>query len=220
MLDHKEDKIVLIGDVHAKFDQYIRLAEHAEYSVQLGDMGFSYERLEELDPNKSKFIKGNHDNHNISSRYELGRFGSYELNGVKFFFVSGGYSIDDGLRRQGRVLSGEKTWWHQEQLTFVEMEECKKLYLEEKPHILLSHSPCRFIINRYTDPRIIKNFGFDKDFSCQTSLFLDHLFSLHKPLCWVAGHIHCSYEERIDGCVFKGLSELETCLVTSEGNIL
>jgi len=34
-------EITLIGDTHGKFDHYIHIAKNSEYSIQLGDFGFS-----------------------------------------------------------------------------------------------------------------------------------------------------------------------------------
>ena len=56
-------KIRIIGDVHQYYDSYFSLAEECEYSLQVGDMGFNYEPLKQLDSNNHKFIGGNHDNY-------------------------------------------------------------------------------------------------------------------------------------------------------------
>ena len=216
-------EITIIGDVHHKYNKLKNIIQENEYYVQVGDMGFDYRGLRNINSNTSKFFPGNHDNfdtllENPPPHY-LGRYGIYELNGVEFFYIGGGYSIDEAFRRQDRIHTNRKTWWHQEQLTFAEMEDCKRLFLENRPKLVLTHSPCRSIISQITTPDLIKKFGFDDDFYCQTSLFLDHLFSLHQPLTWISGHMHKSYEIQKGNTLFKGLAELETCIVNNKGGI-
>lgn len=37
--------VTLIGDVHGKFDQYYNIVKNKEYSIQLGDFGFTKDWL-------------------------------------------------------------------------------------------------------------------------------------------------------------------------------
>jgi hypothetical protein len=207
--------LTIIGDCHGKFDQYKSIIKESEYSIQLGDMGFDYSAIEDIDTDHHVWIAGNHDNWSrlTSKLYTpgyLGRYGVHTMNGIKFFFISGGYSIDDGYRREHRARGGAASWWHQEELNFTEMEACKKLYLEEKPEILLTHSPCRYTISDMTNSRIVEKFGFDKDFYCQTSHFYDHLFTCHKPKLHVFAHMHQHYEAIHHGILNICLPELAT----------
>ena len=55
-------KVRIIGDVHGKYGEYLHLTDDAEYSIQLGDMGFSYNHMKELNPLNHTFFGGNHDN--------------------------------------------------------------------------------------------------------------------------------------------------------------
>ena len=207
--------ITILGDVHGKEKECLKVIEENEYVVQVGDLGFNYDYLKNVDTDKFRFIGGNHDNWDtlLCKAYTpgyLGRYGVHTMNGIKFFYISGGYSIDDGYRREHRARGGAASWWHQEELNFSEMEACKKLYLEEKPEILLTHSPCRYTISDMTNSRIVEKFGFDKDFYCQTSHFYDHLFMCHKPKLHIAGHMHKSYYNVNKGIACLGLAELET----------
>lgn len=110
----------IIGDVHGNMDAYIEIASQSQYSIQLGDMGFSYEKLHELDPAFHKVLGGNHDNYQIENGkfvkqtpHFLGDYGVYEIPKLpKFFFVRGGYSIDRTRRREFT------DWWVDEQLTY------------------------------------------------------------------------------------------------------
>ena len=38
-------KVRIIGDVHGKYEEYLLLLSAADYSVQIGDMGFSYNQI-------------------------------------------------------------------------------------------------------------------------------------------------------------------------------
>ena len=53
----------VISDVHGKFDKYISIAKQAEYTIQIGDMGFTYDALNKLDHEKHRVLAGNHDNY-------------------------------------------------------------------------------------------------------------------------------------------------------------
>ena len=209
-----QNTITILGDVHGKERQCLKVIEDNEYVMQIGDLGFNYGYQDDVDTEKFKFIGGNHDNWDtLMCKKEvpgyLGRYGAYTMNGIKFFYISGGYSIDDGYRREHRARGGGTSWWHNEELSFTEMEACKKLYLKEKPEILLTHSPCRTTISQMTNSKLIEQLGFDSDFWCQTSSFYDNLLVAHAPKIHVAGHMHRSYYEVRDGVTFYGLGELE-----------
>ena len=61
----------LVGDVHGYTKDYINLVEKATFSIQLGDMGFDYEELYDLDPYSHVFIGGNHDNYTMKPLPDL-----------------------------------------------------------------------------------------------------------------------------------------------------
>jgi len=42
-------KITFIGDVHGRIPEYLDLIKDCEYSIQLGDMGFDYSLLKNID---------------------------------------------------------------------------------------------------------------------------------------------------------------------------
>ena len=214
--------ITVLGDVHGKERQCLEVIADNDYVFQLGDLGFNYSYLEDVDTfEKFKFIGGNHDNWDTLLCKKcvpgyLGRYGVYTMNGIRFFYISGGYSIDSGPRREHKIRGYGTTWWHQEELNFVEMEHCKKLYMEEKPEVLITHSPCRYTINKMTNTDFIERMGFSADFYCQTSSFYDHLLKCHAPKTHIAGHMHSSYQSIDKGILFYGLAELETLDLTQE----
>src|SRR5579863_5210382 len=98
-----------IGDVHGKYSQYLDLIKPLNATVQVGDMGFSYEHMDSLDPKTHKFFGGNHDNYDVIDKCPncLGDYGMDHLNGVPFFFCRGAFSIDQEYRRNTKPVS----WW-------------------------------------------------------------------------------------------------------------
>jgi len=57
--------IRIFGDVHGNIEDYVLCTKQAPSSVQLGDMGFDYSSLNELDPRFHVFVGGNHDNYTM-----------------------------------------------------------------------------------------------------------------------------------------------------------
>jgi predicted phosphodiesterase len=55
--------ITVIGDAHGQYDRYVKMARKRDYTVQIGDLGFKYGCLENLDGEKHKVVGGNHDNY-------------------------------------------------------------------------------------------------------------------------------------------------------------
>jgi len=207
--------IRIIGDVHGKFHLYNQIAKQSEYSVCLGDFGFgdSWQRLHysDLSPDKHKVIGGNHDDYDMchKSLHYLGDFGDFELNGVKFFFIRGGISIDRVYREGERMNGGKKTWWSQEELNFSQMLECMKAYEKSKPDIVLSHVPCAaFSKIMSPDDSILQRFGFHEGFKENHQLLGDELLKIHQPLIWVSGHFHIEKKHKIGDTTFVGLAEL------------
>lgn len=193
--------ITLIGDVHGHYDQYERMARKRDYTIQIGDLGFKYGCLKNLDPNRHKIIAGNHDNYDVIHEFPhyLGNYGNYELNGVKFFFYRGAYSIDQQYRTIGI------DWWPQEQNTIETFMEARTLYRETKPKIFISHC-CPFsAIPYFLHPR---NAG--RVVNSMTDWALDELWKIHKPELWVFGHYHVSRKIELEGTNFVCLNELET----------
>ena len=58
--------VTLIGDLHGKYKRYheiIREKDRHPYTIQLGDFGFDYRTLDNVDPKNHVFIGGNHENY-------------------------------------------------------------------------------------------------------------------------------------------------------------
>lgn len=200
----------LIGDIHGKFNTYLQIIKGAEHSIQIGDMGYTYEPLKGLGLNH-RFFAGNHDNHDILDKaiiapHWLGKYG--ELNG-DMFFVGGGFSIDKRVRQQMHAQGAwPKTYFENEELTYKEFQRAIDLYTLLRPKIMLSHEAPRSIVNRFTDGRILKEFGYDPaTFTTLTSEALQIMFEVHQPEAWYFGHYHVPWSGEIGGTKFTCIDE-------------
>lgn len=194
--------ITLIGDVHGKYDRYhkiIRQTEKHPYTVQLGDFGFDYTTLKNVDPKHHVFIGGNHDNYDKVTNIPnyLGDYGHMvNFNGIDFFYYRGAWSIDQKYRTIGI------DWWDQEQVKIEGFMKAREIYRQIKPDIVFTHD-CPESIAPYLlppDSRI---------FQQTTGWALQELFNIHQPKYWYFGHWHKSWSMTINGTNFKCLNELE-----------
>lgn len=201
-------QIRLIGDSHGENQHYLKIAKKSEYSVQLGDLAFDYEFMKRLDSDKHKVILGNHDNYDIRDfPHNLGDFGTYTLNGISFFFIRGGFSIDFAYRLRHEQSTGIKSFWVEEELSLPRMAECLELYKVVKPEFVISHEPTREIAKLTGNEDILREFGFNPTtFTTNTGELLSACFSFYKPKLWVYGHMHKNYDKIIDRTQFIGLN--------------
>lgn len=194
--------ITVIGDVHGKYDRYhkiIRRTEDYPYTVQLGDFGFRYDTLDNVDSTKHLIIPGNHDNYDRCYNYPhfLGDYGYTSLNKVEFFYYRGAYSID----RQYRTIGID--WWENEQVDIEGFMKARELYYTVKPDIVITHDAPMDIV-----PYLLP-LG-SKIYENNTNWSLSELFKIHQPKIWLFGHYHQSWNMKVDGTNFKCLNELET----------
>ncbi len=73
-------------------DNYLRLSDDCEFSIQLGNLGYSYEMLQHINCRKHRIMGGVNDNyHTIYSHpHCLPDYGMYSIPNIKFFFLRGG----------------------------------------------------------------------------------------------------------------------------------
>jgi predicted phosphodiesterase len=192
--------ISVIGDVHGHYAEYERMARKRQYTVQLGDLGFKYGCLNNLDPAHHKIVAGNHDNYDIITEYPhyLGNFGNCSLGGVNFFFYRGAYSIDRDSRTIGL------NWWPQEENKIEAFLEARELYRETKPNIVITHCCPYSVIPHFLDSKYAH-----KIYNTITDWALEELWNIHKPALWIFGHYHVSRTVTLDSTRFICLNELE-----------
>lgn len=197
-------KTLMIGDVHGKIDELLKvLSSHGESRVlQLGDMGLGFKDV--YLPNLNSdfgFIRGNHDSpsrcqHHFNYVREFGMW-----NGI--FVVGGAFSIDHAWRTPG------KTWWFNEELTIEQGDKAYNLYVATKPKIMASHEAPEMV-----GEALLRDQGFrpEKWGSTQsrTARLLQRMFDAHQPEQWFFGHYHRDWETSIRGTHFHCLNELST----------
>lgn len=194
--------LTVIGDVHGKYERYYRIVRQDDlhpYTVQLGDFGFRYETIRNLDPNNHKIIGGNHDNYSIINKYPhyLGDYGNAIVGGVEFFYYRGAYSID----RQYRTVGID--WWEDEQVSIDQFMKARELYRETKPRIVITHDCPQSIALQMLEPG-------SKIYENTTGWALQELLNNHEPELWLFGHWHRSRTIHYGKTTFMCLDELET----------
>jgi len=190
-------KLRVIGDVHGHYRRYLELTKRAKYTVQLGDFGFDYRCLDELDSECNKIIPGNHDNYERLPQHVLVPFGMHTLGEFTFFYIRGAHSIDQQYRTTGI------TWWPTEQLTTAQGEACIKAFEAAKPDMVLSHD-CPASVY----PLVVNNpWHIQENW---TMKFLEECLQRHQPRRWIFGHHHREgWTEKLGKTRFHCLGELE-----------
>jgi len=183
--------MIFIGDVHGKIDEYLSLRSSYPNTIQLGDLGFNYNKIPH-DLNHV-WIMGNHDNWSVTHPCMLRDFGPYKLNGFEFFYIAGAYSIDKKYRTVGI------DWFCEEETPYERLLECIDYFASLKPRVVVSHTcPLSAVFKLHGDCR----------FSSRTEHALEQMFSIHQPEYWIFGHHHKKFKKTINGTRFICLSEL------------
>lgn len=198
-----------IGDVHGQIEDYLILASQAEYSIQVGDLGFHYDALPRfLDSSKHKVIGGNHDNYEeFEGRFVkqpphfLGDFGVYTVPDFgDIFFVRGGASIDKGMRTEGL------DWWPGEQMSYSQGLKALEMYNEVKPRIVVSHECPSSIIDLVSGIRTWDGVPIRPS---MTANLLESMFESHQPELWIFGHHHKDFFMTLRGTAFRCVNILK-----------
>lgn len=195
--------ITIIGDVHGKYDRYhkiIRQKEKYPFTVQLGDFGFKYDTLDNVDYDHHIILGGNHDNYDICHNYPhfLSDYGyMVDFNGIDFFYYRGAYSIDRIYRTIGI------DWWEKEQVGIEAFMKAREIYRSIKPNIMITHDCPEDIAQQMVPPgeRVYQN---------NTNWALQELLNIHQPKLWLFGHWHKSRTIQYGNTKFVCLDELET----------
>jgi len=192
----------VLGDIHGELKEYVRLASEAEYSIQVGDLGFRYAGIERLDPTRHRCLAGNHDNYATldngltfpnQTAHFLGDYGILELPGVpKIFYMRGGRSVDKDTRFEGH------DWWPDEELRYGRMNDAIFAYSEAKPDFVITHECPAFLVNevtRWKAPLRPSN----------TAQALQVMWTNHQPMVWIFGHFHHDWSLKFNGTYFRCL---------------
>lgn len=201
-----------IGDVHGKFQRYKSLIKTQIRTIQVGDMGVGFRKLQgpragaftQNPPHYAmlagghRFIRGNHDNPSACKNHS-----QYIEDGTVedgMMFIGGGYSIDRAWRIE------DYTWWKDEELSIEELQNIRTVYLNEKPRVMVTHE-CPIEIGSI----ILQNIGLgsSEKLKSRTADAFQHMFSGHSPKLWVFGHHHRSFDFIVNNTRFVCLAELE-----------
>ena len=182
-------KLGIIGDIHGKGESYKRLIRDCEYSVQVGDMGFDYGFLNDIDSTHHRFIPGNHDNYNCLPPHSLGDYGLWTIPSFELFFVRGAWSIDYKYRTLGVDL------FEEEELSVAQFDKCIELYSKLRPDFVISHSCPLEIVGKLKlqSGKVVKT---------RTVQALQAMFEIHQPTLWIFGHYHQTFRTLYKGTMF------------------
>jgi hypothetical protein len=190
----------LKSDVHADHQEITEMLQTChlyDLTIQIGDFGAGFGAeayLHLVSSEKFKVLFGNHDNYSILSQYphNMGRFGILEFAGKKIFFVGGAYSIDRHHRKEGI------SWWPDEELNYVETEECLQLWEREFNNVDL-------VISHDGPPEFTKHIKRFMPMDTHTGRLLQEIYKIHQPKQWVIGHWHRAFSKKIGNTEFRCL---------------
>jgi hypothetical protein len=180
-----------IGDVHGKYEKYLRIISEVGESIQVGDFGMGFGSEGHNIPGH-RFIRGNHDNPGLCAQSpQWIKDGTVE-HGI--LYVGGAASMDRHRRVEG------VDWWTNEEISVSDTYNIMDDISTNKIHTIVTHDcPQSFMYlvgNRYAEPT-------------RTRQFFDILFEQHRPALWIFGHHHVSIHREVLGTTFVCLNELE-----------
>lgn len=202
----------LIGDVHGHASRYVMTASESQYSLQVGDMGFTYSHMMSLDDQYHRFLPGNHDNYyklqDSQVAHALMGFGEWDVPEFgPIWYLRGAWSIDLFWRTK------DIDWWEEEELVENELDKAKADYLERKPRFVVTHE-CPSLISPWVLSRGAQVLA------SRTARCLSECWSQHKPEWWVFGHYHLNRQFECEGTRFQCLNELSCLDFDEKGELL
>jgi Icc-related predicted phosphoesterase len=202
-------KILVLGDVHGRFESLNRLINEKKPDIilQVGDFGYWPAKINFKKINNEKckiyWCDGNHENHHklmkivdavgerkpieiINDVYYCPRGSILTLpDNRKVLFIGGAMSVDKILRTEGY------NWFPEEEIS---EDDIKSLPDNVNIDIVISHTtPFKFIDK--TNKRWSKIAGLDV--SCKK---LDKVYDIYKPGLWYSGHWHIYKKGHYNGC--------------------
>jgi hypothetical protein len=190
-------KIMILGDVHAKFKQLNALIkqENPNIILQCGDFGFWPEHVDlNTIHNGDTMIywcDGNHENHDkIDELMKLkGRRIPIELltnifycprgstltleDGRKILFMGGAHSMDKVLRTEGF------NWFSQETISKSDLELLPDVDID----IVISHTTPNYFVEGHSKWKIATSLD-------KSAKALNYVFDKYNPKLWYFGHWH------------------------------
>ena len=210
-------RIICIGDVHGKTDQYQKMLRQkfvGQRTIQIGDMGIGFAGTPGLHKDimtsgDHRWFRGNHDDP-AKCRVSIGYLGDYGyLPEDELFWLAGAYSIDYMYRIPGR------SWWGDEELSWPELDKAIELYREKKPRFVISHeapqSAAAWLLNY-----IVPGFRPEKLVQTRTGAAMERMLDYHRPEKWIFGHYHIDKTFEFHGTEYTCVNELSTYLLTNE----
>lgn len=206
------DKVMVVGDTHARFEILNRLISENRPKVVIvcGDFGYwiPMSQFAPIRPQGSKiyFCDGNHENHTFlglllkaqshapipieiqDDVFYMPRGSILGLNGQRLLFMGGAESIDKAYRIRGY------DWFPEESIT---ENDINKVREGERFDTIISHTAPDFII-RSIGGNLIG----------QSEKMLRRLYGRNKPKHWYFGHMHRICNKVTGGVHFHGLNEV------------
>jgi len=237
------DYLRIIGDVHGHISKrqactkprnngkyYLEIARGAEYSLQVGDMGFDYSPIKNarLDYCCHQFIGGNHDNYDVvkKSQHYLEDFGVTDLGGIEIFYCRGAFSIDKEQRILSQKVTGKKCWWHEEELSYARSLEAIQAYSDAMDvttdiKTVVTHDAPDEITKLIGNPEVLRAFGHEPvGFRTSSQMMLQAMFEIAQPDLWIFGHYHKNWKQVVKGTQFVCVDELNYLHLDEDGEIV
>lgn len=191
--------ILVVGDVHGytqAYQKFIHNLPKDTRTIQIGDMGLGFKGvgLHPMSDNHT-FFRGNHDDPKKCRAHKnyLGDYGYDPTTGV--FHIAGAWSIDRAYRITGI------SWWPDEELSQIELQDAIDLYKGFKPRFVLSHeAPAKA-----AQTLLLRLSGeyFAAKMQCsmsRTSEAMQVMLDYHEPEQWIFGHYHVDKDFYVPHC--------------------
>jgi len=204
-------KVKMIGDVHAKIHDYLKIVKRSEYpTIQVGDFGvgfFDPAIMSELQEHGvHRFIRGNHDN--PSACKEIDFWIPDGLVENETMFIGGAWSIDHAFRIE------DLNWWKDEECSYDELIRMLDVYKMVKPRVMVTHDCPNDFSKRFI---VEKGLAMgNMILPTRTGQALQAMWEIHQPDLWVFGHWHTDLDVISNGTRFICLDELSTIDVDFE----
>jgi predicted phosphodiesterase len=191
------------GDVHGRWETFKKQMGEGQFDngVQVGDLGVGFGEpiaarellINAMTESNTKFIRGNHDNPDVSQKFMRGRYlGDWSWDETtSTLYIGGAWSIDRAWRQP------YFDWWPEEELSSEELLRVAEVYAAKLPRVVVTHDgPPIATLPMFLHDRKAELYP------NRTIAFLGLLFELHEPELWVFGHWHRTRELKIGSTQF------------------